>query len=309
MATRRLCPVLVTSVVILVPILTAVAQNKQPAKHAVASDSPSDNPPLAPFPTAGILPKEEIGALRFLKQNPRCDGRGVVVAIFDSGVDLGVAGLERTTDGKPKIIDVIDGTGSGDVDTSTTREPKGNQIEGLSGRPLKLNPAWVKPGRKFHVGLKRGYDLFTDELIARLKRERRTAFEKAQREVETGLRRQLADWDGQHPKPSAEQKLKRDDLEARLRVLRAADGQYDDPGPVYDCVVFHDGKAWQAVVDTDEDGDLAEEKRLTNFRDCLHHFGRLTKRKQQIIGICDSTEILFRSLSGLLQNRLSSLRN
>ncbi len=32
-----------------------------------------------------------------------------------------------------------------------------------------------------------------------------------------------------------------------------------------DCVVFHDGTRWRAVVDADEDGDLAEHKTLTNF--------------------------------------------
>ncbi len=250
-------------------------------KPTTASDSPSDAPPLAGFPTAGILPKEEIGAARFLAKHPQFDGRGVVVAIFDSGVDPGAVGLERTSDGRTKVIDIIDGTGSGDVDTSTTREAKDGRLEGLSSRPLKLPAAWLKPGRKFHVGMKRAYDFFPHELVARLKRERRIAFEKAQRETETALRRQLAEADagskGASPKnkedgaKSAKASPSRDELEARLRMLMAADRQYDDPGPVYDCVVFHDGKAWQAAVDTDEDGDLADEKLLTDYRDCLRY--------------------------------------
>jgi hypothetical protein len=63
------------------------------------------------FPTEGILPKQETGSAAFVAGNAAWDGRGIRVAIFDTGVDPGVAGLQVTSDGKPKMIDVLDCTG------------------------------------------------------------------------------------------------------------------------------------------------------------------------------------------------------
>ena len=44
-----------------------------------------------------------------------------------------------TPDGRIKVTDLIDVTGSGDTDTSTVEEAKEGQITGLTGRSLKVN--------------------------------------------------------------------------------------------------------------------------------------------------------------------------
>ncbi len=44
-----------------------------------------------------------------------------------------------------QIIDVVDCTGSGDVDTSTVQEAADGHLKGLYGRKLKLNPTWENP--------------------------------------------------------------------------------------------------------------------------------------------------------------------
>ena len=57
----------------------------------------------------------------FLAANPEHDGRGVVIAVMDTGVDPSIPGLTRTPDGEVKVIDVQDFSGQGDVELHRAR--------------------------------------------------------------------------------------------------------------------------------------------------------------------------------------------
>ena len=68
---------------------------------------------LQMFPAVDMVPKQEVQLLDFLASHPEKDGRGVVIAVLDQGCDPNAFGLRQTSDGKVKIIDCVDTTGSG----------------------------------------------------------------------------------------------------------------------------------------------------------------------------------------------------
>ncbi|XP_020240475.1 tripeptidyl-peptidase 2 isoform X2 [Cajanus cajan] len=223
---------------------------------------------------ASLMPKTEIGADRFLHSHPHYDGRGVVIAIFDSGVDPAAAGLQVTSDGKPKILDILDCTGSGDIDTSkVVKADADGCILGASGASLVINTSWKNPSGDWHVGYKLVYELFTKNLTSRLKKERKRKWdEKNQEEIAKAVK-QLTDFDKEHIKvEDAKLKKVREDLQNRLDLLRKQYESYDDKGPAIDAVVWYDGEVWRVALDTqsledDPDfGKLANFVPLTNYR-------------------------------------------
>jgi len=218
----------------------------------------------ASFPSFAMIPKAETETTSFLQQFPSCDGRGIVVAVLDCGIDPGAPGLQVTSDGKPKLLDLIDTSGSTDVEMSVvkTLDEKTKEIEGLTGRMLSLGD-WDNPTRTYRLGIKRGYELFPKELVTRLKKERKKKFENSQRELINKIQRQISECDKAQNKQTVDKK----DLEVQLDQLQDMAKNYEDPGPIYDCLVFQDSKGiWRAVIDTSESGDLTKSVPMADYR-------------------------------------------
>ncbi|MEX0690593.1 MAG: S8 family serine peptidase [Gemmatimonadales bacterium] len=64
---------------------------------------------------AGLMPLRSLGIEQFRLANPAADGRGVLIAILDGGIDAGVPGLQRTSTDEPKLIDLRDFSGEGRI--------------------------------------------------------------------------------------------------------------------------------------------------------------------------------------------------
>ncbi|MFJ4647871.1 S8 family serine peptidase [Streptomyces bobili] len=55
-------------------------------------------------------PSFETGAVDFVDDHPKADGRGITIGVLDSGVDLGHPALQKTTTGERKIVDWVTAT-------------------------------------------------------------------------------------------------------------------------------------------------------------------------------------------------------
>ncbi|MEU2441127.1 S8 family serine peptidase [Streptomyces rubradiris] len=71
------------------------------AYPAPGRNTPAENP---------YNPSFETGAVEFVRDHPKADGRGVTIGILDSGVDLGHPALRTTTTGERKIVDWVTAT-------------------------------------------------------------------------------------------------------------------------------------------------------------------------------------------------------
>ncbi|WP_239070370.1 MULTISPECIES: S8 family serine peptidase [unclassified Streptomyces] len=90
---------------------TPVADTAKGAKAKGKAAAKTYPGPSASTPVKNpYQPAFETGAVDFVKNQPKADGRGVTIGILDSGVDLGHPALQKTTTGERKIVDWVTAT-------------------------------------------------------------------------------------------------------------------------------------------------------------------------------------------------------
>src|SRR5690349_24285841 len=88
------------------PPPVAAAAPADASATPVAPASPGKEPALPPTVAlmAGLMPLRSTGVDQFRTRHPTYDGRGVLIAILDPGIDPGVSGLLTTSTGAHKIV-------------------------------------------------------------------------------------------------------------------------------------------------------------------------------------------------------------
>ncbi len=105
------------------------------------------------------LSLDTCGVNQFLANHPSADGRGVVIAVLDTGVDPSIPGLTKNPDGSVKVVDVQDFSGEGDTDLHIVRRDESGasivnyEDEGAEiAYALPKNWANSKDDRRFWFG-------------------------------------------------------------------------------------------------------------------------------------------------------------
>ena len=115
----------------------------QPSAPPDATRTPAIEPAVALM--IGLMPLKSTGVDVFRVAHPAYDGRGVLIAILDSGIDPGVPGLITTSTGAPKIIELRDFSGEGRVPLTPFPAPTETELKGAAriGR-LTTSTTWYR---------------------------------------------------------------------------------------------------------------------------------------------------------------------
>ena len=204
-----------------------------------------------------FLPARDIGAVEWRQDNPAWDGRGVVIAILDTGVDLHVPGMQTTTTGAVKVLDVRDFSTEGDWTTEVAERDAGAGVWRLEdGLQLAGAAALAVPpatdGEVF-MGAIREPEFLNNPSVHDLNE----------------------DGDTNDAFGFLVYQAPRDAVEAALGI---GDG-YDQLGSLNDTAAARvaeerrSERVWLVVVDTNADGDLADETLLRDYHVNFDSFG------------------------------------
>jgi tripeptidyl-peptidase-2 len=144
------------------------------------------------------------------------------------------------------------------------------------------NTSTPTPTAQVRLGVKSAYELFPKKLVSRVKQYRKLQLDEKQRHHAYLVRKELNELlltnnnTNRKIGLTLEQAKKKEDLEARLELLEPSSSHegniandnpqpYNDPGPIYDCVVFYDGQHYRAAIDVREDGDLTSAEALADY--------------------------------------------
>ena len=204
-----------------------------------------------------FMPSRETGAQAFRAAHPTWDGRGVIIAVLDTGVDAFAPGLLQTSTGQTKLIDVRDFSTEGDwktavaeVDESGTdlapvfRDKDGLLLRGTAALPVPP-VAGDNAGHPVHIGVISEKDFVNNTNVHDLNDDGDTsdrfgflvyAADRAAVETALGLGRGYEFLQGLNETAAATVAAER---QSRL--------------------------VWLVVVDTNGDGDLADETPLRDY--------------------------------------------
>jgi subtilisin family serine protease len=137
--------------VVLLLLTNVVPAQVGPKRPAVPENiTPAISAETPKYEYSSLLSLSACGVDSLWMKHPEWDGRGVIVCVLDDGMDIGIRGLIKTSEGKNKVIDVQDLGGSGDIYFSEA-ERRGDELYHNGQRVLRgLNSKSFTAGTKYY---------------------------------------------------------------------------------------------------------------------------------------------------------------
>jgi tripeptidyl-peptidase II len=165
----------------------------------------------------------------------------------------------------------------------------------------------TKPSMPVRLGLKRSYELFPKKLVTRVKEHTQSEWEKEHHELAVPLLKELAQWKETFrvTKPTQEDMRYKEEILARLELIQGkglCDGDLlkEEPGQLYQVVLYYDGTDYRVIIDTHGNGDLTHiDKGMTDFHkeyeykrfsnvDMLNYCVNIYQSGQVVSIVCDA---------------------